>query len=422
MHLPRGTYRLFSKVARFCVAHQLIEPGRPVVAGVSGGVDSMMLLEFLHWYSEQIDFPLVICHINHMIRGEEADLDESFVQAYCQERLIPFESVTAPIEDIARETNRGVEETGRAVRRAALIEIGRRYYEGDPLSLFNGIPNDVYQVGKISGEDVHDKDNDACSFAKTSNDDLKDSNRVGALTDEITTFDVALGHHMDDRAESILMHIGRGSGIAGLVGIRPRDGCFVRPFLDVRLEELIASAKELGVVWREDATNVSSDYLRNRIRQILVPAWRDVLGYDPVPRLASLGDLAAGDEETLSIFAKRALVEARLPDQSLSIAAICALPRGLALRVLRLFFEEKAESGESQDITCEKDRHELLMTDILMTDRVTFSAYHAVSILDLICRVDAGETTEGALDLPGGWTVHAKNGRLFLLHKKENVT
>ncbi len=418
MRLPRRTYRLFSKVAQFCVAHQLIEPGRPVVAGVSGGVDSMMLLEFLHWYSEQIDFPIVVCHVNHMIRGEEADLDESFVQACCQEWLIPFESVTAPIEDIARETRRGVEETGRAVRRAALIEIGRHCFEKDPLSLSNDKHDDTCQSGMILDEDLKDTNYDACPSAKTSDDDVNDLNRDGAPTDEMTTFDVALGHHMDDRAESILMHIGRGSGIAGLIGIRPRDGYFVRPFLDVRLEELIESAKELGVIWREDATNVSSDYLRNRIRQILIPAWRDVLGYDPVPRLATLGDLAAGDEEALSIFAKKAFIEAQLPDQSLSISAVCALPRGLALRVLRLFFEEEIESDESQDIAYGEGSHEFYTTSILAKDDVTFGAQHSVSILDLICRVDTGEITGGALDLPGGWTAYAKNGRLFLLHKE----
>lgn len=401
MRLPRETYRLFSKVAQFCVAHQLIESGRLVVAGVSGGVDSMMLLEFLHWYSEQINFPLVVCHINHMIRGEEADQDEALVQACCQKWAIPFESVVVQVTDIARETGRGVEETGRAVRRAAFLEIGYRYLEEASFSFFC------------------DKREDACPSDKISDEDVLDMNREGAPTDVTTTFDIALGHHMDDRAESILMHIGRGSGIAGLVGIRPRDGHFVRPFLDVRLEELISSAKELGVIWREDATNVSSDYLRNRIRQILMPAWRDVLGYDPVPQLASLGDLAAGDEETLSIIAKNAFVEARLPDQSLSIAAMCALPRGLALRVLRLFFEEEIESDESQNIIYGEGRHELLTASILAKDSVTFGAQHAMSILNLICRVDMGEMTGGALDLPGGWTAHAKNGRLFLLRKEK---
>lgn len=398
MSLPRRTYRLFSKVARFCVTHQLIEPGRPVVVGVSGGVDSMMLLRFLHWYSDQVDFPLVVCHVNHMIRGEEADRDELLVRAFCEEWGIPFESVSAPVTDLARDIGRGVEETGRAVRRTFFLEIGRRYFEEDAFSMSGNVRDDVYSSLNMS--DVG----------------MRSAVDQGALTEESTAFDVALGHHMDDRAESILMHIGRGSGIAGLVGIRPRDGRFVRPFLDVRLEELIAAAKELGVLWREDATNMSLNYLRNRIRRSLMPVWRDVFGCDPVPRLASLGDLAAGDEETLSQFAKNALIEARLSDQSLSIASVCAMPRGLALRVIRLFFEEETECVDHKERTAEEER-EFPLPSISVKDNATFGALHAESILDLICRVDRGEMTGGALDLPGGWTAYAKNGRLFLLRK-----
>jgi tRNA(Ile)-lysidine synthase TilS/MesJ len=404
MHLPRKTYRLFSNVAQFCVTHQLIEPGRPIVAGISGGVDSVMLLAFLHWYAEQVNFPFVVCHVNHMIRGEEADRDEALVRAYCHERAIPFESVKAPVTDMAREIGRGIEETGRIVRRAAFLNIGRRYFEKNTLLTSDSVKSEEFPSLKISEDDVHR------------------AAKEGTITDMTTTFDVALGHHMNDRAESILMHIGRGSGIAGLVGIRPRDGRFVRPFLNVRLEELVDSAQELDVVWREDATNESSDYLRNRIRHFLMPIWHDVLGYDPVPRLVSLGDLAAEDEKTLTQFANNALIDARLSDQSLSISAVCALPKGLALRVIRLFFEEETKLVDDEDLAHEEDDYEFFMSSIPMKDNKTFSANHAVSLLDLIYRVDTGEMIEGALNLPGNVTAYAKNGRFFLVREKKNVT
>lgn len=172
-----------------------------VVAGVSGGVDSMLMLAFLDYYRTKHDFFLLVCHLNHMIRGEDADFDELLVESYCAERSIPYVSVRLDIPKLAEERGVSLEQAGRDARRDTLMRLGMEY-AGDSMS-----------------------------------------------------FRIAFAHHMDDRAESILMHVGRGSGLAGLVGIRYVDGVFIRPLLDLRLDEIESAAGMLGLPWREDKTN-----------------------------------------------------------------------------------------------------------------------------------------------------------------------
>lgn len=87
-----------------------------VVAGVSGGVDSMLMLAFLDYYRTKHDFFLLVCHLNHMIRGEDADFDELLVESYCAERSIPYVSVRLDIPKLAEERGVSLEQAGRDAR------------------------------------------------------------------------------------------------------------------------------------------------------------------------------------------------------------------------------------------------------------------------------------------------------------------
>ncbi len=335
MTWPKETYDVFQKIASTCEREALIPRGSVVVAGVSGGVDSMLMLAFLDFYRVKHDFYLLVCHLNHMIRGEEADLDEQLVESYCLEYAIPYISVRTDIPRLAKEQGISLEQAGRIARRETMTRLGMEYA---------GAPSD---------------------------------------------FRVAFAHHMDDRAESILMHIGRGSGLNGLVGIRYIDGVFIRPLLDVRLAEIESAAGALKLPWREDSTNLSDSFLRNRVRLQLLPTWEEVLGYDLTPVLIRLGDSAESDESALNAWAKSALHEAKLPDGKLSITSLAELPKSIVIRVLSLYYMESTGSA-------------------------SLGAVHLEDLYESIEKVGGGDGRVFSHSLPGGMVAKISEGRLSL--------
>lgn len=285
MKIPAAAYRVFQKIEATCERDALIEPSSLILAAVSGGVDSMLLLAFLQYYRYGRTFGLLVCHLNHGIRGRQADLDEELVRSYCKGADLPFIAMKADVPAFAKAHGLGLEEAGRQVRR----------------DRFRQLAADQAAAGSWHG------------------------------------YRIALAHHMDDRAESILMHMGRGSGLKGLVGIRSLDGPFIRPLLDIRRREVLEAARALRLLWREDVSNHSPEFLRNRIRRSLIPAWQEVLGYDPVPLLAGLGEAARLDDQALEKLAEEAIKEALLPDGSLSVARLAALDQAVRIRVLRRY-------------------------------------------------------------------------------------
>lgn len=341
MAVPKKTFDVFRKIASTCERETMIPRGAVVVAGVSGGVDSMFMLAFLDAYREKYGFSLLACHLNHMIRGADADLDERLVGTYCQEQSIPFIPVRVDVPAIAKTRGISLEEAGRLARRDTMT--------------------------RLAGE------------------------RAGATRG----YRVAFAHHMDDRAESILMHIGRGSGLAGLIGIRYVDGVFIRPLLDVRLAEIESAAEALRLPWREDATNRSDTFLRNRVRHHLLPVWKEVLGYDPAPVLARLGDAAGSDEDALAEWAASSLGDVILPDRTLSVSALADRPKAIIMRVLALHYA--AMAGETHD-----SPHSL-------------GAVHLEDIYTCVLRCAGGEAHALSCSLPGGVKADFKDGRLSLV-------
>lgn len=178
-----------------------------IAAFVSGGLDSMVMLDILR--KKNADFFVV--HVNHMIR-EEAASDCDFVRRYCKSVEIPFESYTYDVPALAAKSGRSIETEARLVRRELIKEL--------------------ISSGKA------DK--------------------------------VALAHHADDNAETVLMHILRGSGIDGLRGIREGDGV-IRPLLDMTRRQISEYAQINGVPHVEDKTNSDSRYTRNFIRLEVLP-------------------------------------------------------------------------------------------------------------------------------------------------------
>ncbi len=229
--------QLEKRVDSFIRQHQIFEPGTPVVAACSGGPDSLALASILHNLREVWDIRLCIAHFEHGIRGKASEEDAEFVRGFAGERGIPFYIGREDIPEYSKRARLSLETAAREKRYAFLERTA-------------------------------------------------DTWGRGAL--------IAVGHHRDDQAETVLMHLFRGSGVEGLAGMRPRSGRIIRPLLGVSRAEIEAYCKERSLEPRTDETNFSPDAGRNRVRLELLPAIRQ---YYPSVNDA-LCRLAAAQAET----------------------------------------------------------------------------------------------------------------------------
>lgn len=205
---------MIEKVKKTIREHDMLGIGDRVVAAVSGGPDSMALLKVLETISTDFHLTLIVAHLHHGIRGEDADGEEELVRQYSQDRGIPFVSRRIHVPSLKRKVRKSVEETGREERYRFLKDVAKEH-----------------EARKI-----------------------------------------ALGHQLHDQAETVIMNFLRGSGSEGLRGILPvRDGLFIRPLLGIKREEILRFLQAQQVPYRLDTSNESNLHLRNRIRQELIP-------------------------------------------------------------------------------------------------------------------------------------------------------
>lgn len=201
------------KVWQFIRKHGLFDERQKVIAAVSGGIDSIVLLDFLLWARSVKKIEVIVAHVNHRLRGKESDGDEEFVHALCEKYNIPFYSKQVATKTIAKETKRSVQETARDLR-------------------------------------------------YTFFDTLKQS---------LSADCVATAHNANDNAETILINLFRGSGIDGLGGIPVKRNAIVRPFLCVTRKEIEHYARKKKLRFREDSSNRHDDYTRNYLRHHVLP-------------------------------------------------------------------------------------------------------------------------------------------------------
>lgn len=207
------------KVEKWIRQEHLIQQGDQVIAAVSGGADSVCLLLCLHALTERLSFRLSAVHVHHGIRGEEADGDAAFCEALCRRMRVPFRLFREDVPTQAEREKRSLEEAGREIRYRDLREEAARLYEEAP------------------------------------------DRRVR----------IAVAHHQDDQAETVLMNLCRGTGIRGLGGMPPEQGDVIRPLLSLQRAEIEAWLAEQKQPWRQDATNLADEQTRNRIRHHLIP-------------------------------------------------------------------------------------------------------------------------------------------------------
>ncbi|MCY3770836.1 MAG: tRNA lysidine(34) synthetase TilS [Gemmatimonadetes bacterium] len=230
------------KVEAAVLRHRMIGEGDHVIAAVSGGVDSVVLLHVLHVLCGRFSMKLGAAHLDHGLRGQEGREDAAFVMDYAASLGLPCVVERADVAAYCRKARCPIEQGAREVRYGFLRRV---------------------------------------------------------LLDQRAD-SVATGHTADDQAETVLMRLLRGSGSSGLSAIRPvRDGWIIRPLLDVTADEIAAYARSHGLSFRVDRTNAVRDMLRNRIRHHLVPLLQREYNPQIVQGLGRLADVIRGEAEYL---------------------------------------------------------------------------------------------------------------------------
>ncbi len=249
---------------------------RPLLVGVSGGRDSMALLQALR----RIGFHnLIVCHLDHGLRGRDSRADARFVRKSAAG--LDFELARARTKEFSRDHGCSIELAARDVRRAFFRECARR-------------------------------------------------RRCRTLV---------LAHHADDQIETCLFQFFRGSGAAGLAGMRPssmRDGLRVlRPLLGVRRNQIDAFADEEGIAFREDSTNAEFSATRNRIRHQVIPAIRQAFGESFGSAILRSAEIFRWEEEW-------AESQVPHPGKDLDCAALRVLPEAIRQRTILRWLRNSA--------------------------------------------------------------------------------
>ena len=209
---------MLDRVRAYIELNQMLQRKDTVVVGVSGGPDSVCLLHILNALRADYDLSLNVVHVNHRLR-KEAEAEAEFVKGMCNLLQVPFFLVEEDVESLAKETGKSVEEAGRELRYA---EFGR-------------ILNQQGGKGKI-----------------------------------------AVAHHANDRAETLLFNIARGSGLEGMTSIRPVNDNIIRPLLCLTREEIEEYLEENHLEYCIDKSNEDDKYTRNKIRKHIIPRLQEV--------------------------------------------------------------------------------------------------------------------------------------------------
>src|ERR1700722_17948717 len=291
--------------------------GSSILVGFSGGADSVALTSALLELRERLSFRVVAGHLNHRIRGAESDRDEAFVRAMCERLRVELIVERADGLDPSI-SSANLEERARDARREFLLRVA----------------------------------------------------------DHVHADFVALGHHRDDQAETVLMRLMRGSGAAGMAAMAERGpGRLIRPMLSLSRAEIRDYLDARAIPFVEDSSNSSHDILRNRIRADLLP----MLERDYAPglgrRLVEVADEKRSLDELVPAIAGRDMDGMRGGGDPLDVSGFGAVNRAVQAVAIRLFLSERIGSLRR------------------------ISRAHVEAIRELV--LEGGPSD--SIDLPGGW-------------------
>ena len=256
-----------------------------MVAGVSGGADSICLLKVLKEFQNPMNLKIFAVHVHHGLRGKEADEDQNFVEELCEKWDIPLKTFKVDIKGLSREQGISLEEAGREAR----------------YRLFNQV------------------------------------------LDETGANYIAVAHQQEDQAETIMLHILRGTGLDGLCGMSPKQGRIIRPLLNSSRAQILRFLDENKISYRVDSSNLDSDYTRNRIRNILFPTIQEMFMVNPANQLLRLSEIVQGDKDFLENTAEKAYNSVRLNDTNeveISIDELKIFHPAIIKRIIRHAWEK----------------------------------------------------------------------------------
>jgi tRNA(Ile)-lysidine synthase len=276
------SHQILQKVAQTILRQNMFRLGDSVLAGVSGGPDSVALLHILVQLASRWELTIGIAHLNHCLRGAESDKDSEFVADLAASLNLPCYSEAINIRNDPAFRKLSIEAAARQVRYDFFDRISRRY--------------------------GYDK--------------------------------LALGHHRDDNAELMLMFLFRGSGPLGFSGIPPvREGRIVRPLISTGRDELVAFLNENEITYRVDESNRDMRFLRNRVRHETIPYIQTCCNPGIVETLNRFSKIVRSENEWMNDIIQpiyeKTLVSKDAHRVVLAIPALTALPEAARRRVIR---------------------------------------------------------------------------------------
>ena len=266
--------KLFEAVRQQLRQERMLEGSDTVICALSGGADSVCLADVLLRLAPELGVRVECAHFNHLLRGQESERDESFVRSWCAERRVRLHTGRGDAGAYALEKHLSIETAARELRYAFFDSLG----------------------------DGHTR--------------------------------IATAHQADDNAETLLLHLTRGSGLKGLCGIPPVRGRYIRPLLTVTRAEILTYLTENGLSHIEDSTNAADDASRNRLRHQVLPVLREL---NPEFERACTRTirLLREDEKTLTEEAQT-LLHPEERGAVLYASELLAAPYALAARAIRL--------------------------------------------------------------------------------------
>lgn len=274
------------KVFSYIREQRLIEKDDNIVVGVSGGADSVCLLYILCEYKKEVPFNIFAVHINHNIRGEEALRDEQYVENLCKALDVHLDIYSCDIIGLAKANKLSVEEQGRVTR---------------------------YQKFR----------------------EVLDNNGGGKI---------AVAHHMNDQAETILFNMIRGSGLKGISGMKPQNKDVIRPLLNTKREDIEKYLSLLNVKYCTDSTNLCDDYMRNKLRLRLIPYIEENINNNFVKNVNEMSEILRETDdfianETDKLY-KASLLEIGSDSVIFDIAILKDAHKAIIRQVIRKSFSE----------------------------------------------------------------------------------
>lgn len=326
------TDNIEEKVKTNIVRYGLVAKGEKVLVGVSGGPDSMALLNILHKFSREFDYELAVATFDHMIRKESSS-EVNFVEEFTKRLGIRFFKGKANVKSISKKTNSSLEETARRERLNFLF--------------------------KIKTDENFDK--------------------------------IALGHNYDDLVETMLINIFKGCGISGLASIKPSSfNDLIHPIINLKRKQIENYLIKNKIPYIIDISNYSLDYLRNKIRHQLIPFIYSIFP-EAETQLFNLSIIAGAENDFLETISKKEC-EMLKQDGSFSLLRIRKIPLALQRRVVREILGEKTNFKRVErvidflfsnrrrfnvfgDISIEKDS-----SDFWLTEKTPFSLENEIII------------------------------------------